>query len=322
MRTGGKGEERMDERGGTGKAMDVQAVLKSMEMEWGKVKDQEMESIKKQTVLKSMEMEWGKVKDHEMESIKKEVMDKVDEVMEEVIEENLVDSGTKPGTGLDNIVLSTYTVKKSSSRSEALMAFHERKRLENLMSKQFNSSGIISKTLSALTPVPSPKPQLDPLSTKSPSPTSMDLPPSTLDPSPTSDMEEEVVMEVSLSPPLWLNSPLSDIDQDEGMEDNDEEVEAIMIKKYAAEEFLHSDSNDNIVRSEFCVDQSPIESAVEDVGLKRKREDEEKEELTKKDAKTEDDMESRLAPTIATSWRQAIGSSEFCIIFIKFCTYI
>ena len=285
----------MDERGGTGKVMNVQTVLKSMEMEWGKVKDQEMESIKK------------------------EVMDKVDEVMEEVIEENLVDSGPKAGAGLDNIVLTSYTVKKSSSRSEALMAFHERKRLENLMSKQFNSSGVISKTPPALAPVPSSKLQLDPLSTKSPSPTSEDLPTSTLDPSPTSDTEDGVLMEVSLSPPPWLNSPLSDVDEDEGMEDNDEEVEAIMMKKYAAEEFLHSDSNDNIVRNESGVDQKPIESAVEDVGLKRKREDEEKEKVIEKDAKTEDDMEtvSKLAPTIATSWRQAIGSSEFCIIFIK-----
>ena len=38
----------MDERKDTGKVIDMQAMLKSMEMEWGKVKGQEMESIKKE----------------------------------------------------------------------------------------------------------------------------------------------------------------------------------------------------------------------------------------------------------------------------------
>ena len=71
-------------------------------------------------------------------------------------EENLVDSVPKAKAGLDNIVLTTYTVKKSSSRSEALMAFHERKRLENLKLKQLKSSSVIPKMLPALTPVPPP----------------------------------------------------------------------------------------------------------------------------------------------------------------------
>ena len=77
----------MDERKDTGKVIDMQAMLKSMEMEWGKVKDQEMESIKK-----------------------------------EVSEEILIHSGPRPETGLENIVITPYSVKKSSSRSEALIA--------------------------------------------------------------------------------------------------------------------------------------------------------------------------------------------------------
>ena len=190
------------------------------------------------------------------------------------------------------------------------MAFHERKRLENLKSKQLNSSGVVSKkTLPSLTPVPPPQPPMDllPLGI---SQTSVDLPPSTLAPSPTPDMEE-VQMEVSLSPPPWINSPLSDEDQDEEMEEKDEEIEAIMMKKYAAEGFLHSDSNDNIVSES---SEGKQENAEEDVCLKRKREDEEKEKVTEegKVDKTEDEMETESiqAPTISTSWRQAIGSSE------------
>ena len=63
----------MDERKDTGKVIDMQAMLKSMEMEWGKVKDQEMESIKK-----------------------------------EVSEEILIHSG--PEAGLENIVITPCTM--------------------------------------------------------------------------------------------------------------------------------------------------------------------------------------------------------------------
>ena len=83
-------------------------------------------------------------------------------------------------------------------------------------------------------------------------------------------------MEVSLSPPPWINSPLSDEDQDEEMEEKDEEIEAIMMKKYAAEGFLHSDSNDNIV-SESGGEGEPTVGGKENVGLKRKREEKEEE---------------------------------------------
>ena len=117
-------------------------------------------------------------------------------------------------------------------------------------------------------------------------------------------------MEVSLSPPPWLNSPLPENDQDEEMEDKDEEVEAIMMKKYAAEGFLHSDSNDNIVsESGGEGEREPTAGATENVGLKRKRE----EEKVKEEDKINDETEKELivAPTIATSWRQAIGSSEW-----------
>merc|ERR1711974_442660 len=159
----------------------------------------------------------------------------------------------------------------------------------------------------SLTPVPLPQPPMD-LLPPGISQTSVDLPPSTLAPSPTPDMEE-VQMEVSLSPPPWINSPLSEEDQDEEMEEKDEEIEAIMMKKYAAEGFLHSDSNDNIV------------SESSDVGLKRKREDEEKEKVTEEGRvdKTEDEMETESiqAPTISTSWRQAIGSNEWVEVGFK-----
>ena len=279
----------MNAEGGTGKVMDMQVVLKSMEKEWGKVKDQEVESIKK-----------------EVGDVEKE-MEEVEREMEEEMEEN------KAEVGLDNIVLTTYTVKKSSSRSEALMAFHERKRLENLKSKKLNSSGMVSKTLPVLTPVPLAQAPSDllHLSTKGVhSPTSVELPPpSTLAPSPTSDIEE-VQMEVSLSPPPWINSPLSDQDQDEEMEEKDEEVEAIMMKKYAAEGFLHSDSNDNIVSES---GEGKQENGEEDVSLKRKREDENVDKVAvEEEDKTENEMEMKSiqAPTISTSWRQAIGSSE------------
>ena len=279
----------MNAGGGTGKVMDMQVVLKSMEKEWGKVKDQEVESIKK-----------------EVGDVEKE-MEEVEREMEEEMEEN------KAEVGLDNIVLTTYTVKKSSSRSEALMAFHERKRLENLKSKKLNSSGMVSKTLPVLTPVPLAQAPSDlpHLSNKGVhSSTSVELPPpSTLAPSPTSDIEE-VQMEVSLSPPPWINSPLSDQDQDEEMEEKDEEVEAIMMKKYAAEGFLHSDSNDNIVSES---GEGKQENGEEDVSLKRKREDENVDKVAvEEEDKTENEMEMKSiqAPTISTSWRQAIGSSE------------
>ena len=169
-----------------------------------------------QAMLKSMDKEWGKVKEEEIESIKEEVEDvaeveKEEKEMEEEMEkngvdifqigtsqnmegeENLVDSVPKGKAGLDNIVLTTYTVKKSSSRSEALMAFHERKRLENLKLKQLKSSSVIPKMLPALTPVPPPPAPSDlhPQSTTSPSPTSVDLHPSYLGPSPTSESDVE-----------------------------------------------------------------------------------------------------------------------------------
>ena len=117
-------------------------------------------------------------------------------------------------------------------------------------------------------------------------------------------------MEVSLSPPPWINSPLSDQDQDEEMEEKDEEVEAIMMQKYAAEAFLHNDSNDNIVSES---GEGKQENGVEDVSLKRKREEEEVDKVAvEEEAKFENEMETKSiqAPTISTSWRQAIGSSE------------
>ena len=256
----------MDERKDTGKVIDMQAMLKSMEMEWGKVKDQEMESIKK-----------------------------------EVSEEILIHSGPRPEAGLENIVITPYSVKKSSSRSEALMAFHERKRIENLKSQQLNSTGVICQNL---TPTPPP-------------PTSVTHPQST---SPSSE-SEDVMMEVALSPPSWINSPLSDVDDDEGVEVNDEEVEAIMMKKYAAEGFLHNDSNDNLVSESDGEKQSA--SAVGDVRLEEKTEEGEEtnvEEVMEEDVKTTDEMEVESVPNppIVTSWRQAIGSSEFLSTFHHF----
>ena len=308
---------------------NMQAMLKSMDKEWGKVKDEEIESLKEEK--EDVENEMEEVAEEE-EKEEKEIEEEMEENGVDIFqigtsqnmegEENLVDSVPKAKAGLDNIVLTTYTVKKSSSRSEALMAFHERKRLENLKLKQLKSSSVIPKMLPALTPVPPPPAPSDlhPQSTTSLSPTSVDIHPSTLSPSPTSESdveeEEEVLMEVSLSPPPWLNSPLPDNDQDEEMEDKDEEVEAIMMKKYAAEGFLHSDSNDNIVsESDGEGEREPTAGATENVGLKRKREEEEKERVTEKEEedKLDDELEkeSIVAPTIATSWRQAIGSSEW-----------
>ena len=121
------------------------------------------------------------------------------------------------------------------------------------------------------------------------------------------------MMEVALSPPSWINSPLSDVDDDEGVEVNDKEVEAIMMKKYAAEGFLHNDSNDNLVSESDGEKQSA--SAVGDVGLEEKTEEGEEtnvEEVMEEDVKTTDEMEVEFVPNplIITSWRQAIGSSE------------
>ena len=83
-----------------------------------------------------------------------------------------------------------------------------------------------------------------------------------------------------------------------------------MMKKYAAEGFLHSDSNDNIVSES---GEGKQENGEEDVSLKRKREDENVDKVAvEEEAKIENEMEMKSiqAPTISTSWRQAIGSSE------------
>ena len=131
----------MDAQLGTGNVMDIQAMLKSMEKEWGKVKDEEIEAIKEEVEEVENEMEEvseGEIEEKQMEEemeenlVKEEAqVEKEEEEMEEEMEENLVDFVPKAKPGLDNIVLSSYTVKKASSRSEALMAFHERKRLES-----------------------------------------------------------------------------------------------------------------------------------------------------------------------------------------------
>ena len=102
-------------------------------------------------------------------------------------------------------------------------------------------------------------------------------------------------MEVSLSPPPWINSPLSDQDQDEEMEKKDEEVEAIMMQKYAAEGFLHSDSNDNIVSKS---GEGKQENGEEDVSLKRKREEEKVDKVAVvEEDKTENQMEMKSIHT-------------------------
>ena len=65
------------------------------------------------------------------------------------------------------------------------------------------------------------------------------------------------------------------------------------------------------------------------VGLKRKREEKEEEKVTEKEEEDKSDVEMEkepiVAPTIATSWRQAIGSSEWSnklYIIVNMVTYI
>ena len=54
-----------------------------------------------------------------------------------------------------------------------------------------------------------------------------------------------------------------------------------------------------------------VNESTEKNGFKRKREEKEDEKVIEKEKKIDDEMESIEAPTITTSWRRAIGSSEW-----------
>ena len=241
------------------------------------------------SVLKSMEAEWENVKDQEMEPAEEEKADFCSK-----------DPLTTPSAGVRNMVIKPYTIKETSSKSEALQAFHERKRLDNFTAKEFSRQ--------------SPPPLQAP----------MECPQSALDASSTMEKEEEM-MEISISPLPWLDSPFSEAG--EGGDGDDEEVETIMKRKYAAEGFLHSDSNDNVVGDsseqvksaattppENVEEQKIVEEVVDEKAIIK---DNTKTSIEEEEKSCKASKEYEAIPAITTSWRKAIDSDEWIEVGFK-----